>query len=272
VGRIQVSLPTIDEQRRIANFLDREMEMSRRLLDLRRQQLVVAQDRFNAQLVTAILTASGGSNRARLKYLFDFSRNGVWGQDPVEGSNDVVCVRVADFDRFSFKAGRNASTLRAVEPMQFIQRRLHCGDVLIEKSGGGETSPVGFAVNFDGNVESVCSNFVGQLRPAKGHDARYIGLLMAALYVSGRNVPHIKQTTGIQNLDGPAYLGQEVEVPNYRAQKAIAAGLDNMLDSLGAYFAGVDRQLACMQERRQALITAAVTGQIDVTTARGADV
>ena len=82
----------------------------------------------------------------------------------------------------------------------------------------------------------------------------------------------IKQTTGIQNLDGPAYLGQEVEVPNYRAQKAIAAGLDNMLDSLGAYFAGVDRQLACMQERRQALITAAVTGQIDVTTARGADV
>lgn len=34
----------------------------------------------------------------------------------------------------------------------------------------------------------------------------------------------------------------------------------------------VDRQLALLSERKQALITAAVTGQIDVTTARGVDV
>jgi len=34
----------------------------------------------------------------------------------------------------------------------------------------------------------------------------------------------------------------------------------------------LDRRLALLAERRQALITAAVTGQIDLTTARGADV
>jgi type I restriction enzyme S subunit len=34
----------------------------------------------------------------------------------------------------------------------------------------------------------------------------------------------------------------------------------------------IDRQLARLAERRQALITAAVTGQLDVTTATGVDV
>jgi len=265
-------LPSIEEQRRIADFLDRETDRSQHLLKLRERQLAGARERYRAQLVTTMLPLEEQCHRLRLKYLFDFSRSGVWGDDPTGSRDDVVCVRVADFDRFRFKAGRNASTLRAVEWAQFASRKLRFRDVLLEKSGGGEKSPVGFAVNFDGDAPSVCSNFVGQLRPARENNARYVGLLMAALYASGRNVPYIKQTTGIQNLDGPGYLSQEVEVPSCREQKATAKSLDKMLDSLQGYSAAVGRQVACLQERRQALITAAVTGQIDVTTARGVDV
>lgn len=67
-------------------------------------------------------------------------------------------------------------------------------------------------------------------------------------------------------------MGQEVEVPAFREQRVTARRLDNSLESLGQYSAAVDRQVACLQERQQALITAAVTGQIDVTTAQGVDV
>lgn len=58
----------------------------------------------------------------------------------------------------------------------------------------------------------------------------------------------------------PPLVEQLAIVQRIRADNAAT---DAVIDS-------IDRQLALLAERRQALITAAVTGQIDVTTARGA--
>ncbi|AFR09794.1 hypothetical protein B005_4038 [Nocardiopsis alba ATCC BAA-2165] len=50
------------------------------------------------------------------------------------------------------------------------------------------------------------------------------------------------------------------------------ARVKNQLDVTGWLRSKIERQIRLLEERKRALITAAVTGQIDVTTVRGADV
>ena len=56
--------------------------------------------------------------------------NGVWGEEP-NGVDDIVCVRVADFDRDNFLVADEPPTLRAIEPSQLKTRQLRKGDLLI---------------------------------------------------------------------------------------------------------------------------------------------
>jgi len=272
VGNLPISRPPLDEQRRIANFLDAEVDEVDELLYQRRLHQELLAVRITSSLVSSVLLDDRTWTRTRLKYLFSSIRNGLWGDEPIGGPEDVTCVRVADFQRDGYRADTAAPTLRSIPAAAAKGRILRRGDILLEKSGGGEQSPVGFAVMFDSDVRSVCSNFVAAMRVTESVNPRFACLLLAAYYRSGRNLPYIKQATGIQNLDGGAYLAQEVWVPALHEQTLIAQRFDHELDQTLALRSSIDRQIALLMERRQALITAAVTGQIDVTTARGVDV
>ncbi len=64
-------------------------------------------------------------------------------------------------------------------------------------------------------------------------------------------------------------LELSVACPPRDEQRRLAAKMDAIALDVSSLVSSIDRQLALLAERRQALITAAVTGQIDVTTARG---
>ncbi|MGH3273360.1 MAG: restriction endonuclease subunit S, partial [Streptosporangiaceae bacterium] len=59
-----------------------------------------------------------------------------------------------------------------------------------------------------------------------------------------------------------------IPLPPLSEQHRIVAALRTRNSAIDAATDAIDRQCALLDERRQALITAAVTGQIDVTTAR----
>jgi type I restriction enzyme, S subunit len=99
---------------------------------------------------------------------------------------------------------------------------LRSGDIVIEKSGGGEQQPVGRAALFDLDCDAVPTNFAARLRPADGNEPRFLTYLLSSLYASGTTRSVIKQTTGIQNLDLEAFLGQLVLVPPEQKQREIA--------------------------------------------------
>jgi type I restriction enzyme, S subunit len=267
---ILVPQPPLDEQRRIADFLDAETARIKTLVDRKASQEELLTERFDAELVHSLLhTRPPRWHPTRLRYLFEVTKNGVWGDDPAGDDTDVTCVRVADFLRNELRSDSDAATMRQVPASALRSRLLQPGDVLLEKSGGGEKSPVGFAVSFYSERRSVCSNFVAMLRPTREADARFVGLLMAAHYKGRQNIPYIKQTTGIQNLDGEEYLAQNVVTPNRSEQSAIAKALDDSLTYTLSARSVLKRQLALLAERRQALITAAVTGQFNVSSASG---
>ncbi|MEX0972693.1 MAG: hypothetical protein WDZ46_05500, partial [Solirubrobacterales bacterium] len=177
---------------------------------------------------------------------------------------DVLCVRVADFDRNRFRVDEQASTLRRIDTAARRKCLLQSGDVLIEKSGGGEAQPVGFAVAFDLGAAAVCSNFIARLRPKQGVEPAYAALVLAASYRAGCNMPFVKQTTGIQNLDLHGYLSIHWVVPGREMQISICNRLQSEFLDIDHLLSTLDEQMLLLGERRQALITAAVTGQVDI--------
>ncbi len=159
----------------------------------------------------------------RMRDCIEGCANGVWGDDPQGDGNDIPVFRVADFDR-ERRQVREYETIRNVEPSQRNGRALVAGDMLIEKSGGGEQQPVGMVVSYEGPDGAVCSNFVARMTPRDGIVSRFMVFLHAHLYASRVTNISVKQTTGIQNLDSMAYLSERCFVPTVGEQRLIAFG------------------------------------------------
>ena len=138
------------------------------------------------------------------------------------------------------------------------------GDLLLEKSGGGDAQPVGVVVLYDYDVEAVCSNFIARLRVAPDCESRYFTYLHSCLYAIRLNVQSVKQTTGIQNLDSESYLNEPVPFPPYGTQAAIAHYLDAAATALESTAALARRQVELIGAYRTRLIADVVTGKLDV--------
>ncbi|WP_374258937.1 hypothetical protein [Aquabacterium sp.] len=190
-------------------------------------------------------------------------QNGVWGDEPTGGPDDVPCARVADFDRIRLIVDEPLPTLRSIPIEQRTYKNVRPGDLLLEKSGGGEQTTVGAMVQYLGASEIVCSNFVAAVKCKEGVSARWLCYVNSYLYSLGVNTRSIKQTTGIQNLDSNQYTAEPIAFPTFDEQKAIAAHLDRETSRIDALITKKTRFIELLREKRQALITHAVTKGLD---------
>ena len=198
----------------------------------------------------------------RFKFAISTCRNGIWGDDPT-GHDDTPCVRVADFDRSALRVNQEIPTLRAIPERDRASRLLRPGNLLLEKSGGGDSQPVGQVVLYDQAVEAVCSNFIARMELVHRADPSFWCYQFAGAYACGLNLRSVKQTSGIQNLDQEQYLNEMATCPPHAEQSAIAAALDRETARIDALIAKKTRFIELLKEKRQALITHAVTKGLD---------
>lgn len=208
------------------------------------------------------MNAEGTARNQRLKWCFESCKNGSWGEDP-DGLNDVVCIRAADFDGASGRLAQAERTIRAIDVRTFAKVALRRGDLVIEKSGGGDKQLVGRTVVYDSADPAVCSNFLARMRLCDGMDAGYINYLLLSSYNARGTYPHIKQSTGIQNLDLASYLSTRADVPPLETQCHIACFLDAKTALIDALIAKKRVLLERLAEKHQAVITQAVTKGLD---------
>ena len=73
-------------------------------------------------------------NTIKIKHLIDYYTTGAWGSDKQNDNNDIICIRIADFDY----PKRNIKDLNYTIRNIPINNRLllQPGDLLIEKSDG----------------------------------------------------------------------------------------------------------------------------------------
>ncbi len=182
---------------------------------------------------------------------------GEWGDDPNEHDQgvEIPVIRVADIRGLDVTT--EDLTIRRVKDSKLPGRLIGKQTVLLEKSGGGEKSPVGRAVycrtiNFD----AICSNFMAKTDCASTVDPLFIIYLLDATYSCGINTANIQQTTGIQNLRVYDYLNTKVAFPPRPEQERIAAYLDASCEAIDAAAETKRRQLEALDVLRRSTLHA----------------
>jgi type I restriction enzyme S subunit len=195
----------------------------------------------------------------RLKASVAASKGGIWGDEADGGDDDIACIRVADFDRSRLSVSLSQPTIRKVAKKDRNGRLVHRGDLLLEKSGGGEKQPVGFVALYDHDLPAVCSNFVARMELKAGMYPSFWRYVHAAVYARGITVRSLNQSSGIQNLDQDRYLQERAPFPPHEEQAAIADFLDRETAKIDPLVESQRRLIELLKEKRQAVISHAFT-------------
>lgn len=159
-----------------------------------------------------------------LKELVSKPISGEWG-DEGEG---IKVLRTTNFKNNGVINFNNVVT-RNVSINKIEQKKLIKGDIIIEKSGGSPTQPVGRVVFFDNEGDFICNNFTSILRPKKDKVIpKYLHYILFANHKFGITEMFQNKTTGIINLQLTRYLDKiKVPLPSLETQKRIAQILDD---------------------------------------------
>ena len=205
-------------------------------------------------------------NCIRLKNVFSKRTTGSWGEEQNHSQKNAECLRIADFDYNKLRFQKKEEyTIRSYASKEVENKKLVKGDLLIEKSGGGDKTPVGRCVVFDLDIhDAMYANFMEKLSPRNDIDSFYICYLLSCFYSYGMVWPYVKATTGIQNLDITSLLSKEyVYIPPRAEQDAIVRYLDAATSKIDKAIAMQQKMIDLLNERKQIIIQNAVTKGLD---------
>lgn len=289
LGEALTPLPPRGEQIRIAEFLDAETVRIDRLLGLREGQEARLEERRYASLSESLLPgtldhspggsmyswlpdSSDGPPLVKLGYLCRI-QNGLTVDGARNLAGDVVTrpyLRVANVQagRLELDSVSEITVPRAVADRCTLRR----GDVLMTE--GGDLDKLGRGAVWGGEIpDCLHQNHVFVLRPDSAVlDARYLSLLTQTLHGRCYFESTGSKTTNLASTNSRKILSFPVPLPAIERQKELVAQAEEGARVIAEARALLRRQRALLAERRQALITAAVTGQFDVSTASGRNV
>ncbi|BFO68761.1 restriction endonuclease subunit S [Chryseobacterium sp. KCF3-3] len=155
----------------------------------------------------------------KIKDLITDKIPGEWGEEVIDG-NGINVIRTANFTNLG---NINFSNIvqRKIDQKKIDQKQLKQGDVIIEKSGGSPTQPVGRVVYFDLVTDEIylCNNFTAVLRPDKFKIyPRYFFYQLFIGYIRGKTLKYQNKTTGIINLKLDNYINEKIFVPSRKDQ------------------------------------------------------
>lgn len=289
-GSQPVPLPPLSEQTAIVRFLDYMDSRIRRYIRAKQKLIKLLEEQKQAiihQAVTGQIDVRTGKpypaykpsgvewlgnvpkhwEVRRVRSCLLSTRSGIWGTDPdpQNASDQIICIRVADFDIERLRVSTKKLTVRAIPESARMPRLLQFGDILLEKSGGGEAEPIGRVVLFDIGLSAVSSNFIVSLRPDRTVvTSEFLLHVLAIMQVTRRNVPCIKQTTGIQNLYERAYLSLPIAIPPIDQQNGLLSEITSMLKPIMDGINYARKHIDLLREYRTRLIADVVTGKLDV--------
>lgn len=260
--RLRVPLESLTQQCAIADFLDSETARIDDILRLRsRQRELVSQH----QASEVDETVSLGSPTA-VRRITSFITSGPRGwSDLIADDGDRPFIRSADLQRHSIRL-RTTSVTRVRDPHTAESRRtqLRAGDVCIGITGAN-TGWVGL-YNGDLGIASV-SQHVALMRP---HLVNPAWLAYSASSTAAQQQLMAGQYGGTKQQLGLEDLRQLViRLPGESEQHSGVARLERSRLFVERVASVICRQIASLREHRQALITAAISGEIDVSTASG---
>lgn len=104
--------------------------------------------------------------RVKLGEVFESQIAGEWGSECAENENGTKVLRTTNFTQEG-RINYDDVVIRSINQSKVEKKRLHYGDIILEKSGGTEKTPVGRVVFCDEAIEDsvyLCNNFTQAMR------------------------------------------------------------------------------------------------------------
>jgi type I restriction enzyme S subunit len=279
------AVPPLAEQRAIAAFLDRETKKidelvaeQERLIELlkEKRQAVISHAVTKGPNPAAPMKPSGVEwlgevpehwEVKRLKRILLRNDGGVWGADPVDEADPIVLRSTEQTVDGNWNIQDPAR--RRLSRDEFVSAQLFAGDLLVTKSSGSELH-IGKSTLVTPAIAAMrcCySNFMQRLRFSE-FLLPELGWYFLNCRVARAQLGFLSNTTtGLANLNAEVLGLVQMSLPPLAEQRAIAAFLDRQTKKIDTLVTQAESAISLLTERRSALISAAVTGQIDVRNA-----
>lgn len=283
IEQLRVPLPPLEEQRRIADFLDAETARIDQIRELRiRQQRLIEEAAFR-QVYDAVRGEHEEGERkssgldwlgtvpahwrvAAVSHYFEVELGKMLNQERVQGDHLRPYLRVANvqWDRIDV----TDLAMMDFPPTEQSRYRLHPGDLLVNEGG----SWPGRAAVWNGEISEIY--YQKALHRIRGRGNELSRWLYYCLVTAERMRAFQVQgnTSTMTHLTREQLRPQRFPFPDVSTQSRLVVELDEAAGRNAEIQRLLSRQLTLLSERRQALITAAVTGQLDVSTASGRNV
>ena len=263
---LELSVPDLDEQRRIGAFLarlDEKIALNNRINDNLMQQAQALFKKWFVDNPDAISWKEG-----TFSDLIEKTISGDWGKDSPSGNNTemVYCIRGADIPEV--RAGNKGKMpTRYILPKNYAAKQLVDGDIVVEISGGSPTQSTGRAAAVSDTLLArydkgmVCTNFCKALKPRAGY-SMYVYYYWQYLYDRNIFFSYENGTTGIKNLDINGFIETE---PIVIAPEDLVEKFDAVCQTVFSkiYANGMENeQLALV---RDTILPKLMSGEIDVS-------
>lgn len=268
---VSIPLPPVVEQRTIANFLDRETARIDGLIAKKHALARSLIERFQVTLAHAFLSvrASLAAEERPLRWVAEVLLGRQRAPEHDQGPHMVRYLRAANV-----KDGE--LDLSDVKEMNFTpaEQRIFAlarGDVLVSE-GAGSLAAVGATAVWNAELAgTICfQNTLLRIRPRGDVDARFLGWWSRHAFSSGLFAA-VAGGANIYHLGAQRVRGLPIAVPPIDTQRATVDRLDREEAQAHRAIQSLEAQLALLAERRQALITSAVSGLVELDGLREVD-
>ncbi|MDI6738761.1 MAG: restriction endonuclease subunit S [Candidatus Edwardsbacteria bacterium] len=266
-------IPPLDEQRSIAAFLDRETARIDALIEKKRRQIELLQEKRSALInhaVTKGLDPNAKMKDSGIEWLGDVPEHWDFRRLKYTASiNDEALPETTDpdyeFVYVDIGSVNAAKGIVATETYRFedapsrARRIVRDGDTIVStvRTYLRAIAPIR---NPDDNL--IVSTGFAVVRPRK-LDSGYLSYALRSPFF----VETVEsRSTGVSYpaINAPEVGNIGVTIPSLDEQRAIAAFLDRETARIDALIEKVEASIETLREHRTALISAAVTGKIDV--------
>ena len=263
---IQLVVPPASEQGRIVAAIEEHFSrLDAAELTLRQtlQRLDTLRSSILADAFHGDREPPSGWRTSRLEDLLEHSIGGLWGSPAGEEEHDVDVIRVTELEDHGTLSMRTAAS-RSITKRQLSSRLLRVGDLVLEKSGGGPTTPVGRVARFPGHTrDAICTNFMLLMRPnAQLVESEFLHWQLHHRYLSGGTAALNKGSGNIRNLQTKEYLRQSVALPSIHEQARISSEIEQSFTQARQLDLAVSEALVRLAGLRRSVLAAAFSGRL----------
>ncbi len=183
---------------------------------------------------------------------------GDWGNEPDE--NAIGVIRSTNFSNVG-KLDLSDVAYRTLKPHKREDKLLYSGDILIERSGGSDSQPVGrvgLITEVIAKTDWAFANFIQRISLNNEIDPNYLYYCLQQMYEMGITASMQYQTTGIRNLDWKLYTKTLLPKPPKPEQTAIAS----ILIQVDAAIDATQNSIKAARKLKKTLIHHLLTGKL----------